>query len=237
MGDAHVLLDSSDILQGFETINSRCRQKIEDEYKCDVLYGPDDDRCVHLFFENEDCFQQSLCEERWREALSCVRRKDAISCKREIARSRNCKNGWFRKLFTPQLTQYMRDLKTARLTCEEQIMKHTNCADLLGEDYPECVDRELIRNDCILSNILPIKMWVDWKKCQNEKDNLQDCYAELDDIRYSLHKRAEGILLGMGFKPTDVKKLGGGDELLEYVTKITYSGHADHILKDYDPRQ
>jgi len=222
-------------------VRSNCGNFISEEMMCDLLRGPEDEECQKLFLQNEDCYQRTLCHERWKDALHCLRTKPHETCERYVTRSRNCKDDYFRQLLSPPLKEYLQNEARINVECEELQIRHANCLAVFGQYEKECLDREYILNQCILGKSVPKHQWKEWKICEKslkETDEPNEaCFDELENIRAVLFERSKLVALSVpGVDFSSFKETGGPDGTLEFLSKIYYGSHYGNIFKSFDPR-
>eukprot|EP01127_Copromyxa_protea_P015961 TRINITY_DN4676_c0_g1_i1.p1 TRINITY_DN4676_c0_g1~~TRINITY_DN4676_c0_g1_i1.p1 ORF type:complete len:180 (+),score=32.83 TRINITY_DN4676_c0_g1_i1:82-540(+) len=150
---------------------------------CDSVKGPEHPDCQKLFLRNEDCYQRSLCTERWKEALDCVNNKSPEACEPLIRRSRACKDAFWGRMLTPSLREYLTNVANTNIICEPHIVRHQRCVSVLGRNDKECLDREMIAQECYYSNTVPKDLWKEWKDCKAlaGDDASEICSIELEE--------------------------------------------------------
>eukprot|EP01126_Amoeba_proteus_P002357 TRINITY_DN10734_c0_g3_i6.p1 TRINITY_DN10734_c0_g3~~TRINITY_DN10734_c0_g3_i6.p1 ORF type:complete len:243 (+),score=49.61 TRINITY_DN10734_c0_g3_i6:108-836(+) len=214
-----------------------CLRTVEEEQECDTLEGPDSPACERLFLHTEDCFQRSLCQSRWKEALNCIQEKNPEACEHLIIKSRACKDKIFRKLLTPALSEYLKNVAQTNEQCERDLILLKRCRSIVGKDYPECLELEILYKECYYGNSVPRELWKEWKTCSAiaGDDATEICVDELEDIRLALRKRAENVCQTIPALKDHTNMFGGPEGMLENLTKLFYGSHCG-LFKDYDPR-
>lgn len=78
-----------------------------------------------------------------------------------------------------------------KLECEEFQIRHANCLAALGPLEKECLDRELIFNQCVLGKTVPKQFWKEWKQCEKGISTGEDpsvaCFDELEKYVFPFH--------------------------------------------------
>lgn len=54
---------------------------------------------------------------------------------------------------------------------------------MLGANDPECLDREMVKMECLNSRLIPPQLWGEWKRCEKVAgtDGYDLCRDELDE--------------------------------------------------------
>eukprot|EP01125_Pyxidicula_operculata_P010922 TRINITY_DN3585_c0_g1_i1.p2 TRINITY_DN3585_c0_g1~~TRINITY_DN3585_c0_g1_i1.p2 ORF type:complete len:246 (-),score=40.75 TRINITY_DN3585_c0_g1_i1:1950-2687(-) len=219
-------------------LDKSCAPGIEDEYRCDVVLGPDNEKCVKLFLRNEDCYQRILCPQEWKEALYCLQNKPREQCVPQIEKSRTCKKSIFENLTSPSLSQHFELVANTNEKCELHLMRHINCVQQLDEFDQECLEREKIFSTCFYGSVTPSELWKKWRTCEKQHpvNADEECFEELESMRTASFKRADTLCKESGVPKHVVERIGGPEKTLKFLSSLVYSAHCGYHFKDYDPR-